>query len=195
MRKRIQASVLVLMLICAPVISNAKMVLGLRKDFIETVDNKATITTRFHIDALPAHADPHSIGADGDIHMAGRDSVVRLPLVAEIMNARKETEPLTFLKNLVKQEALGAEVDLVGVWRIWFEHLSQEPQIQDESFPAPNDSGMAHAFELHPVTTFKAIDCRDSFVPIKSGGKKFGLSLGGLPGFDKFKEAFKKFMP
>lgn len=172
MLKRIQAIVLVVTLVCAPFISNA-MVLGLRKDFIESVENKATITTRFQIEALPANGDPHSIVTDGDIHMAGRDSVVQLPIVAEIINARKETAQLAFLKNLAKQVPLSKEVDLTGVWRVWFEHLSQQPQIQGQSFPRPEDSGMAHVFELHPVTTMGSFDCHDSFVPIESGGKKF----------------------
>jgi hypothetical protein len=94
-------------------------------------------------------------------------------LVAEILNARKENESLTFLKNLLKEDALGKEIDLTGVWRIWFEHLSKKPQIQNETFPTPDDSGMAHAFELHPVTMFGSFDCRDSFVPIKSSTKTF----------------------
>jgi hypothetical protein len=171
--KQIQIGFLVVALICSPVVCSGKMLLGLNKQFIETFKDKATITTRFHIDAVPSKADPHSIGDDGDIHMAGRDSVVRLPLVAEIINARKENESLTFLKNLLKEKALGKEVDLTGVWRIWFEHLSKDPQIQNDSFPTPNDSGMAHAFELHPVTMFGAFDTRNSFVPVESGSTKF----------------------
>src|SRR6185295_8014676 len=172
MRKRIQASVLVIALICAPFIGNA-MDLSLRKDFIQSIESKATITTRFQVEALPANGDPHTIDTDGDIHMAGRDSVVKLPMVAEIINARKETAQLAFLKNLAKQDPLSKEVDLTGVWRVWFEHLSQQPQIQGQSFPRLKDSGMAHVFELHPVTTMESFDCRNSFVPIESGGKKF----------------------
>jgi hypothetical protein len=172
MRRRIQAGVLVVALVCAPFICNA-MVLGLRKNFIESVENKTTITTRFQIEALPANGNPHPISEDGDIHMAGRDSVVQLPIVAEIINARKETAQLAFLKNLAKQDPLTKEVDLTGVWRLWFEHPSPQPQIQGQSFPRPEDSGMPHVFELHPVTTMESFDCRNSFVPIESGGKKF----------------------
>jgi hypothetical protein len=170
--KQVQTVLLVVALVCAPVVCHS-MELGLDKTFIETIKDKATITTSFHIDALPANADPHPIADDGDIHMAGHDSVVRLPLVAEIINARKENDSLTFLKNLLKQHELGQEVDLTGVWRIWFEHLSKEPQHQNETFPTPDDSGMPHVFELHPVTTFGAFDIRNSFVPIESGTKKF----------------------
>jgi hypothetical protein len=174
--RQIQIAILFATIICAPTVCRAQMVLGLEKDFVDTYKDKATITTRFHLDAVPAHADPHPIGEgskDGDIHIAGRDSVVGLPLVAEIINARKEPKPMTFLKNLVNDGALGKEIDLTGVWRIWFEHLSKDPQIQKEPFPAPDDSGMAHAFELHPVTMFDTFDCRDSFVPIKSSTQVF----------------------
>ena len=174
--RQIQITILVATLIWAPIVCRAQMILGLEKNFIETYKDKATITTRFHLDAVPAHADPHPIGEgskDGDIHIAGRDSVVRLPLVAEIINARKEPKSLTFLKNLLNEGALGKEIDLTGVWRIWFEHLSKKPQIQKEAFPVPDDSGMPHAFELHPVTMFDTFDCRDSFVPIKSNTKEF----------------------
>jgi hypothetical protein len=174
--RQIRIAILVALLICAPIVCRAQMVLGLEKDFIETYKDKATIATRFHVDAIPAHADPHTIGEgskDGDIHMAGRDSVIRLPLVAEIINARKEPKPMTFLKNLLNDGALGKEIDLTGVWRIWFEHLSTTPQIQKEDFPIPNNSGMAHAFELHPVTMFDTFDCTDSFVPIKSSTQEF----------------------
>lgn len=188
--KQIQASLLAVVLVCAPVVCHG-MVLGLDKSFIEAIKDKATITTSFHIDALPANADPHAIGDDGDIHMAGRDSVVRLPLVAEIINARKEKESLTFLKNLLKEKALGKEVDLTGVWRIWFEHLSKEPQLQNKSFPTPDDSGMAHVFELHPVTMFGVFDCRNSFVPIESGPKS---KFNGRDAVEAFNGEYEKLM-
>jgi hypothetical protein len=191
--KQIQIGFLVVALICAPVICRGEMVLGLDKTFIEAFKDKATISTRFHIDAVPSKADPHTIGEegsqDGDIHMGGRDSVIRLPLVAEIVNARKEKLSLDFLKQLWNDKKFGQEVDLTGVWRIWFEHLSSTPQIQGQEFPTPSagDSGMAHAFELHPVTMFGTFDTRDSFVPIESATKKFN----GKGAVDAFKGEYE----
>ena len=167
--KRIQIVLLISALICAPVVCRADMALGLRKDFIKTYKDKATITTRFHVDAVPKSGSTHREGEgsdDGDIHMAGRDTVVLLPLVAEIVNARMEPEALGFLKQMLKDGTLGQEVDVTGVWRIWFEHLGGTQQLQGDVFPAPTDSGLAHVFELHPVTVFDSFDCRDSFVPI-----------------------------
>jgi hypothetical protein len=167
--KRIQIVLLISALTWAPVVCRADMAIGLRKDFIKTYKDKATITTSFHVDAVPKDASPHSVNEgsdDGDIHMAGRDTVVLLPLVAEIINARMEKDSLAFLKKMLKDGTLGQEVDITGIWRIWFEHLGTEPQLQGGDFPAPTSSNIAHAFELHPVTVFGAFECRDSFVPI-----------------------------
>jgi hypothetical protein len=167
--KRMQIGLLIWALICAPVVCRADMALGLRKDFVKTYKDKATITTRFHVDGVPKNANPHSIGEgsdDGDIHVAGRDTVILLPLVAEIVNARMEKDALAFLKQVLQDGTLGQQIDVTGIWRIWFEHLSAEPQLQGGDFPTPTKSNIAHAFELHPVTVFGTFECRDSFVPI-----------------------------
>jgi hypothetical protein len=167
--RRMQALLLIGVLISTPVLCRADMSLGLRKDFVNTFKDKATITTQFHVDAIPKKANPHPIGEgsdDGDIHIAGRDDVILLPVVAEIINARLEKDALTLLKQMITNGTLGQVVQTTGIWRIWFEHLSTSPQLQGADFPAPNSSGIAHAFELHPVTEFGEIECRDSFLPI-----------------------------
>src|SRR5436305_11964439 len=64
------------------------MTLALKKDFVNANKDRATIKVSLHVDHHLK--DPHPIkssGDDGDIHMAGRSDDVRLPLVAEIMNA------------------------------------------------------------------------------------------------------------
>ena len=167
--RMLQTLLLISALTCAPVVCLADMSLGLDRDFVKTYKDKATITTRFHVDAVPKKASPHSVGEgsdDGDIHVAGRDTVVRLPLVAEILNARMEPEVLAFLRQMLNDGTLGQQIDMTGIWRIWFEHLSSSPQIQRAAFPTPTSSNIAHAFELHPVTVFGDIECRDSFLPI-----------------------------
>src|SRR4051794_35543363 len=64
------------------------MTLALQKKFVDANKDRATIKVKLRVDQhLKA---PHKIdksGDDGDIHMAGRSDDVRLPLVAEIMNA------------------------------------------------------------------------------------------------------------
>jgi len=113
-------------------ICKGDLTLALNKSFVNKIKNKATITTNLQVDAHPK--DPHPIkddGNDGDIHMAGRDSLIQLPLVAEILNARREPTALQLLKTLGV-----APVSVTGAWRIWFEHLGTVNQIQGT--PAPN---------------------------------------------------------
>jgi len=76
------------------------MTLALNKTFVNKIKNKVTVVTNLNVDIHPNT--PHAIkssGDDGDIHMAGRDNVFRLPLVAEIINARLEALAMQALKQ------------------------------------------------------------------------------------------------
>ena len=153
-----------LLLFASTSICRADITLALNKSFVNKVRNKATITTNLTVDAHPK--DPHSIkddGEDGDIHMAGRDSLIQLPLVAEILNARREPTAMQLLKTLGI-----VPVSITGVWRIWFEHLGTTDQIQGTPAPnpAPKGSNPDHLFEIHPITTFAGVDVLDSFVEV-----------------------------
>ncbi len=153
-----------LLLFASTTICRADITLALNKSFVNKVRNKATITTNLTVDAHPK--DPHSIkddGEDGDIHMAGRDSLIQLPLVAEILNARREPTAMQLLKTLGI-----VPVSITGVWRIWFEHLGTIDQIQGTPAPnpAPKGSNPDHLFEIHPITTFAGVDVLDSFVEV-----------------------------
>jgi hypothetical protein len=69
--------------------------LVLSSKFVNDNKDKATITIQLEVDEHLTHA--HKIdkgGDDGDVHMAGRADEVRLPLVAEILNAAKETSTM-----------------------------------------------------------------------------------------------------
>lgn len=137
--------------------------LTLSKSFVEKYKNAATITVNLRVDeALQKAHRIKSGGDDGDIHMAGRDDVIRLPLVVEIMNAAGRAASLSDLKKVTGGSAVG----VTGVWRIWFEHLGQAPQIQGKAVPVPVDSNPAHLFEVHPVTMFDGNDVTQSFQPI-----------------------------
>ena len=153
-----------LLLFASTSICRADITLALNKSFVNKVRNKATITTNLTVDAHPK--DPHSIkddGEDGDIHMAGRDSLIQLPLVAEILNARREPTAMQLLKTLGI-----VPVSITGVWRILFEHLGTTDQIQGTPAPnpAPKGSNPDHLFEIHPITTFAGVDVLDSFVEV-----------------------------
>jgi hypothetical protein len=163
-KKRFQTALLVLVFACTSAVCHADMTLALNKAFVNKIKNKATLTTNLNVDSHPNS--PHAIknsGDDGDIHMAGRDSVFKLPLVAEILNAR--IEPLAMQK--LKLTSSDQAVSVSGVWRIWFEHPSNQDQIQGKPVLAPADSNPDHVCELHPITKFAGVDVLNSFVEIK----------------------------
>ena len=171
--KHLQIALLIATLVVAPTLCRAEITVSLTKGFVKKVKDKATISTAFRVNEHHDH--PNTVGTgseDGDIHIAGRDSIVRLPIVAEIINGRKENDTLSFLLG----RALDEEVSVIGVWRFWFEHPGHVDQIQTaEMPPRPDGTNPDHVFELHPIVQFGSFNCRDSFAPIKNnnGSKEF----------------------
>ena len=168
--KRFQILLLLALLVTTPLGVRADITVALTKGFVKKYKDKATIPTTFRVDKH--HNSPNPIGGgsdDGDIHIAGRDSVVLLPMVAEIINGKREKNAFDFLM----QTTAGEAVPIIGVWRLWFEHPGSENQIQGQTVPVPKNTNPDHIFEFHPVTKFGGIDCLDSFEPIVDGAKEF----------------------
>jgi hypothetical protein len=168
--KRLTVSLLITALLGSSSICRADITIALTKGFVNKYKDKATIPTTFEIDKH--HNKPNPIGGgsdDGDIHIAGRDSVVRLPMVAEIINGAKETSALSFLLS----SKAGQKVPLVGVWRLWFEHPGSEDQVQGQAVDLPQNTNPDHLFEFHPVVKFGDIDVLNSFVPIEDTDAEF----------------------
>ena len=168
--KRFRVVLLITTLVFAPVTGRADITVTLRKVFVQQFKDKATISTTFRIDQH--HNSPNPVGTgsnDGDIHIAGRDSVVKLPMVSEIINGKKEKSALDFLL----QTTFGQSVALTGVWRLWFEHPGSADQIQGATVPPADDTNPDHIFEFHPVVQFGTFNVLDSFAPIKDGSKQF----------------------
>ncbi len=169
--RRFQAVLLITILVTGPVVCRGEILVSLTKGFVKKYKDKATISTTFHVNEH--HNSPNQVGEgskDGDIHIAGRDDVVRLPIVAEIINGRKENDTLSFLKQM----SLDQPLSVIGVWRFWFEHPGSENQIQTSEMPPPPEgTNPDHIFEFHPIVQFGTFDCRDSFDRIKDGAKEF----------------------
>jgi hypothetical protein len=168
--KTFQIFLLLALLITSPLVVNADITVALAKGFVKKYKDKATIPTTFRVDKH--HNTPNPIGGgsdDGDIHIAGRDSVVRLPMVAEIINGKRENDTFNFLM----QTTAGESIPLVGVWRLWFEHPGHDDQIQGQTVPVPTNTNPDHIFEFHPVATFGGFDCLDSFLPIADQSNEF----------------------
>ena len=144
--------------------SQAAETLVLSSVFVDQVKNKATIDATFEVDAHLKTPHPISSGGnDGDIHMAGRADEIQLPVVAEIVNARLEPDSMATLNHTSQ----GQKVPMTGVWRIWFEHLGTEDQIQGNPVDLPANSNPAHLFEVHPITNFGGNNVLTSFAEIK----------------------------
>lgn len=170
MFRRFRILSLVALLFVTPLTTHADITISLTRGFVKKNKDRATISTSFEVNKF--HKKPNRIGTgsqDGDVHIAGRDTVVRLPIVAEILNGKLESDTFNFLLGMSE----GQSVPLVGVWRLWFEHPGSEDQIQGEEVGVPADTNPDHVFEFHPVTRFGNFDCRDSLVPIMDQLKEF----------------------
>jgi hypothetical protein len=144
------------------------MTLALNRKFVEDHKRRAMVTVELRVDHHPKS--PHGIskGAeDGDIHMAGRADEIRLPLVAEIMNAAAKDQEK--VRKALDQSSGEAPLEVAGVWRIWFEHpASSGTQVQGEPVEVAGTSNPDHVFEIHPVVTFGGEDIVASLAPIAS---------------------------
>lgn len=185
--KRFPSVVLIVALFCAPaaVAGQTKTpTVALKKSFVLKYKDRATVTTTFNVDRYPKA--PHSVAEDGDIHVAGRDTVARLPLVVEIMNPRylKTLEVSLDIMEALTETSSGQAVQLSGAWRLWFEHPSKEAQVQGQAVPIPENTNPDHIFEVHPVTSFNGIDVLESLVPIKGYKKNFE---GELKSYESYK--------
>src|SRR5512145_1148660 len=88
-RLPLRALLALVVLISISGVCRAEITLALNKSFVQRYKDRATLTTNFNVVHHPDG--PNGIGRssqDGDIHMAGRDTVFKLPMVAEIINAR-----------------------------------------------------------------------------------------------------------
>lgn len=168
--KRLQIFSLLVVLVASSLTVQADITVSLTKGFVKKVKDKATISTTFEV--VKFHSKPNKIGTgsdDGDIHIAGRDDTVRLPMVAEILNGKLEDDTFDFLL----QTPEGTELPIVGVWRLWFEHPGHDDQVMGAKVDVPTNTNPDHIFEFHPLTKFGSFDCRDSFLPVKDQLKEF----------------------
>lgn len=143
--------------ICAVALSFAtgRLVLGniditLDNAFIDKVKDAVTIDASFIVDK--AHKQPNPAIKDGDLHVAGRAKEVKLPMVAEVMNAR--SQPATAAVEAIHQaEGSNHSLPITGVWRLWCEHGGETEQIQGDPLTAFKTTNPPHVFQIHPITS------------------------------------------
>ena len=147
----------------------AEISITLKKDFIESHKNRATTgDIHFTVDHA-GKIKPVGKGAqDGDNHNSGRAPEIGLPMVAEIMNARKQSKFVTVMKNHE-----GQALTLNGVWRLWCEHGGSTDQIQGNEVPESENTNPDHVFEVHPITAIDGQSLLTSFAPIVGPNREF----------------------
>lgn len=140
----------------------------LKRAWVKKFKDRATIEASFTVDH--SHSSPNPNKDDGDLHFAGRaEKEIGLPAVAELVNARKPFSKSAI--ELVKDAARNAQsVELIGVWRLWFEHPAQS-QTQFTVFPPAKNTNPDHSFEVHPVLKVGGIELNEAFdfIPSYSG--------------------------
>jgi hypothetical protein len=133
----------------------------LQQSFIERYADRVTITADFVIEH--AHRKPNKPIDDGDLHFAGKSVNIRLPTVAEIMNAAEEPAAMGVVHRL---EGTDRSVRVTGVWRLWAEHPDRAGQVQGAVFPVAVDTNPKHVFEIHPITNIDRVSATRSLHPI-----------------------------
>lgn len=139
--------------------------LELDKKWIKDHMNQATTgKITFHIKEAKKSVNPISSGAqDGDLHIAGSSDQVGLPMVAEIINAGLKAPPDAAKKSAgavaFAQHNPDKDVDLNGVWRLWFEHPPAGKQKQFAKNPITGPpTNPDHMFEIHPISFLGSFD-------------------------------------
>jgi hypothetical protein len=143
-----------------PALADAQIVITLKKDFVKKFSDRVTIDAHF---SVAEFSKVHAQKDDGDIHVAGTAPEIGLTTVAEVMNAR--TERNGAVKDLQSAKD-GGPIEITGAWRIWAEHGGQTEEIQGDPAEPISSSGVAHIFEIHPVTSVGPRDVRHTWVPI-----------------------------
>lgn len=158
-------SKLLLLLLLATFYSEAQITITIRKSFIDSFKSRLTIAANYEI--WYAHKSPNPASKDGDLHFAGWDKKIGLPIVAEIMNAKDEHDAVALVHEKEGKGEPSEKVKLTGVWRLWCEHpgdIFEFKQGRDD-IPIEN-TNPPHVFEIHPATKLGDIDLLPSLKEI-----------------------------
>src|SRR4030095_590328 len=137
--------------------SNSQITITLRKSFVDSFKNKVTIAANYEV--YFAHPHPNTGAKDGDLHFAGFDKKIGLPIVAEIMNAKEFDDAVKVVHDFEGKGKPDKKVNVTGVWRLWCEHPGDiEAFKQGKMKIEIENTNPAHVFEIHPITKIDTID-------------------------------------
>lgn len=144
-----------------PALASGQIVITLKNNFIEDSKHRATIDATFTVDK--AHKNPNPPSKDADLHIAGRAPEIKLPIVAELMNAAEDQTALDLIHDAEKN---GNPIAMSGAWRLWCEHGGTSDQIQGAALTKFTTTNPDHCFEIHPITKVENRATSASFHPI-----------------------------
>src|SRR5437660_3106497 len=137
-------AILGVLLLLSASVARADISIVLQNGFIEQYKLRVMIDTAYTVDK--AHPRPNPPSKDGDLHVAGRAEEVKLPIVAEIMNAKDDKAAVKIIHDA---EGSGQPVALSGAWRLWCEHGGNSEQIQGAPLEPFATTNPDHVFEIH----------------------------------------------
>ena len=157
----IQKLMLVLLSFLVCFTAQAQISITLRTSFVDSIKNKVTIDGNYEV--YFAHKHANSAVKDGDLHCAGYEKKIGLPIVAEIMNAASEDEAVNLVHQKEGNGVPSEKVKITGVWRLWCEHPGDIQEFKQGKGDIPiEDTNPAHVFEIHPITKIGDIDLQNS---------------------------------
>jgi hypothetical protein len=165
---------LVVAIVCGVALEAIAGTVILKRKWVEKYKDRAAIEAPFCVD--DAHDKPNRAEKDADLHIAGRSRTVGLPMVAEIMNAKSESDAVKKIQGSIKK---GCELTIKGAWRLWMEHPPTHNGKQIQNFAIPEGrkgTNPDHVFEIHPVTVVGTIKVGKSLVPINKAYKTKDVS-------------------
>jgi len=142
---------------CATTLVHAEIELTLKNTFIEKYKNRTSIEDECVVDHSKVRPTRRPRTATCTLPFAARR---KLPLVAEIMNAKDHREAIDLSKAA---EVDGSKVTIKGAWRIWNEHAGDQTFRQGTAVAKAENTNPDHVFEIHPVTEFGPHDVPASF--------------------------------
>lgn len=156
---------LVLLLLCV-FSSESQITITLRRSFIDSFKNRLTVSADYEI--WYAHKKPNPADKDGDLHFAGWDKKIGLPIVAEIMNAKEQTSAVDLIHQKEGKGEPSEKIKLTGIWRLWCEHPGDIYEFKQGSKNIPiENTNPPHVFEIHPVTNLGGMDLSTSLHSIE----------------------------
>jgi len=168
--------------------ASAQITITLRKSFIDSMKHRITIDANYEV--FFAHKHANTAVKDADLHFAGYDKKIGLPIVAEVMNAKDQDEAVDLIHQKEGKGQPQEKLKLKGVWRLWCEHPGDIEEFKQGKKIAIENTNPPHVFEIHPVVKVGDIDVVNSMHHIE--GFKYKDAEDAFSRYSNLRSKIKK---